>query len=117
MILDFTAILGKEDIPREKVHIEQWGGEVLMAGIRADQRVAIQSDYKDSDPSDDMLAFKKKVLKVSLINEDGTPLLKTDEDVDAFFNKSADAIDKIFQHAAILCGFTTDDGEDDAGNE
>jgi hypothetical protein len=107
-LLTRQQILEAMDIKTEKVSVPEWGGDVLVTTISAEKRDAIQNILLKDPKKVSMVSVEKmKVLLCSfaIVDQDGKQLF-TEEDVDALYQKSSIALDRVFQAAEKLNSIT-----------
>ena len=81
-ILTATDIASVQDLKRETFPAPEWGGELLLQELSAKQREQLLTWLRglpDDDPSAFTHGYRERVLAMSLINEDGTPLFPDTE--------------------------------------
>jgi hypothetical protein len=95
-LLTRAAILEADDLPRERVPVPEWGGEVLVARLAGSARFAFHQ-YQAGLPTDsfDHVAH---LVALTVVDEDGVRLF-TEEDVKALNEKSAAALLRVFRAA------------------
>jgi hypothetical protein len=109
-LLTKDAILKAEDIKTKTVTIEEWGGDVMIKGMTA-ERHAIFEDLQRGQKKNDALAYYAASI---LINEDGSPLFDSVEDIKALNGKSNTALIKILTAGMELNGIGEEDFEEEA---
>lgn len=122
-ILSKDAIFAAADTPTETVHVEEWGGDVIVRGLTAAGRDAfeasIQKREKDKRGKErvktDLTNFRAKLVVLCLVDEAGNRLLSNDDAV-ALGNKSAAAVNQVFDVARRLSGMSQEDVEEMEGN-
>lgn len=110
MALDRLSILTHDDRQLELVPVPEWGGEVYVRGITADERDAWELSMAEAKPG------KSKVMRASLValatcDETGAPLF-TRADVADLGAKAAGPVDRIFEVATRLARIGKKDVED-----
>lgn len=120
-MLTREAILAKKDLRREKVHVQEWGGDVWVRELTGGERARYEAGFTDTVAGDiknqdirqrakrfeDMRA---KVIAMATVNQDGTRIFK-DEDVGEINELSGAALDKLASVIMRLSGYTTDEQE------
>lgn len=123
-VLTSAEILGANDIKREYVTVKEWGGDVLVRGMTADERdewevralnVNVGDDGKVKYAYNNRQAVRSWMCAKCIISEDGTRMF-SDAEMLKLGNKSADALDKVFTVARRLSGLTRDDLAELEGN-
>lgn len=112
-MLTKEAILTADDLPREKVNVPQWGGDVWVRALTAQEAtefgLAITEDGKDNSNCQAELAVK------TIVNEEGVRLFN-DGDAIALGNKSRIAVNTVFEIAQRLSGLDAETVEVLEGN-
>lgn len=108
------AILAKQDIPVREVFIAEWDTHVRVKGLNARER----DDYESSimtgkGKNRDVLTrnMRAKLIVRSVVDELNKPLF-AERDVEALGEKSAAALEKIFDVARELSGLSENDMEE-----
>ena len=117
-MLDREAILAKNDLKTEVVKIPEWDDEVTVRTLTGKARDEFESALQDATRAGgkiDMRGLKARLVVCSVCDAEGK-LLFSIEDIPTLNEKSAAAIDRIFQVAQRLSGFTAEDVEELAGN-
>lgn len=99
MGLSKEQILSASDLPREKVSVPEWGGDVfvrVMTGTERDKLISNCDSYR--------------LLSITLCDEEGKRLF-TDTDVEALSAKSFKVIDNLVQVALRINKLAPDDRE------
>jgi hypothetical protein len=111
MILSRTQILSAHDIGTLTVPVPEWGGDVIVRGMSGTERDAFEASVvsmRNGDTAVDMRNVRAKLVATCVIGEDGKRLF-TDEDVTELGEKSASAINRVFEVAQRLSGLTKED--------
>jgi len=117
-VLDKKAFLNSDDLPREEVEVEQWGGSVwvrTLTGTERDQFEASCIKSKGKNSGVNMENIRARLCVLTICNETGERLFDA-RDIDALGKKSAMCLDLIFSVAQKLNGLGVDDVESLAGN-
>lgn len=117
-MLTREAILSANDLARESLTVPEWGGDVWVRTLTAAERDTWEQQVRDQ--TDDSGAVGQRRLKsmlavLTVVDNDGARLF-ADDDVEALDEKSAAAVDRIWQVACRLNGLTDGDVEELAGN-
>lgn len=108
-MLTKDAILNADDIKRELVAVPEWGGEVYVQTLTGRQRDLFEQRLVDQKAGEVTLDNIRATLAVwSVVDEDGGRVFD-DSDIPALGDKSAAALDRIFDVAQRLSGLTDDD--------
>jgi hypothetical protein len=115
MRLSKEDILKAEDRATEEVEVPEWGGSVLVLGMTGRERDAYEVSLRDLRTGqrrpDALNNVRAKIVARCVVDDDGNRLF-TDADVAALGEKSAAAIDRVFDVAARLSGLSDEDQED-----
>jgi len=103
-LLTKDAILKAKDIKTKRVYIEEWGGDVLIKNMTA-QRHAIFEDLQKQQGDNEALAYFAASI---IINEDGSPMFDSVDDIKALNDKSNTALIKILTAGMELNGIAGD---------
>jgi hypothetical protein len=117
-ILTREQILGADDITRETVSVPEWGGEVIVALMTADDRDYWESRYVDlgtGQRRDDVTQYTVPLVALTVVDEQGNRLFGPD-DVAALGRKSSEALKRVWLAAMRINGLGADDVEEMAGN-
>lgn len=100
------AILAANDLPTEVVSVPEWGGEVIVRGMRGIDRDAFETalfkgegDEKRFSPEN----IRARLVAACAVDDKGAPLFTTD-DVAALGQRSAIALDRVYDVAQRLSG-------------
>jgi len=110
-ILSRDEILKVQDLKTEEVQVPEWGGSVLvraMTGTERDnyeQTIVVQ---KGKDTRVNMRNARAKLVALSVVDEQGRRLF-SDADISALGNKSAAALQRVFDVATRLSGISDQD--------
>lgn len=119
-MLDKKAILNSDDLPREEVEVERWGGSVWVRTLTGTERDEFEQSCIKSKGSGkgrdvNMVNIRARLCVLTLCNEKGERLFDA-RDIDALGKKSAMCLDLIFSVAQKLNGLGNEDVEDLAKN-
>ena len=104
--LNRESILGARDIKKIKVDVPEWGGSIYIAPLTVGQRDKMLSDLREGGEGD--VALLRMLLFISTVQDAEGNLLFTKEDIPELENKSATAIDRIFNATEELAAVTED---------
>jgi hypothetical protein len=107
--LTLEDVLAVEDLPVENVEVAQWGGFIGVRSLRADYKSEIERQFSKKRPGDDPAAFRRALLKATLVNPDKSNFLPTDEAATLFMQKNAEAVEVLVEKAMALNGFREKD--------
>ncbi len=106
-ILTKEAILAADDLPREVVHVPEWGGDVYVRTMSGTDRDAFETSLiARSDihaGTSRMDNVRARLVALTLCDTDGVRLID-DADIVALGRKSARALDRVFAVAQRLNG-------------
>jgi hypothetical protein len=113
-ILTRDQILAADDIKRETVPVPGWGGEVIVRGLTGKERDIYEASVmriKGTDTQLVMANARAKLVALSVIDEAGQRIFD-DADVAALGQKSAEALQRVYDVAARLSGLSKSDLDD-----
>lgn len=108
------AILDAQDVQFEEVPVPEWGGVVRVKGLTGKERDALESSMiqgKGKKASVNLANLRAKLTAQACVDEAGNRIF-SDEDVAALGNKSAAALQRVFEAAQRLSGLSDDDVEE-----
>ena len=114
MPLTRDQILQAKDIQTEEVAVPEWGGAVLVRGLTGEERDGYEASIMSLRGTDAQLNLRNaraKLVVKSVVDADGARLF-SDQDVAALSNKSAAALQRVFEVAQRLSGLTANDVEE-----
>ena len=117
-LLTRDAILQAQDLPTEQVHVPQWGGDVLVRALTGAERDRFEQsivEQRGKNTRMNLQNIRAKLVALTVVDEQGNRIFK-DEDVKWLGNKSAAALDRIFEVAQRLSGLRDEDVEELAKN-
>ncbi len=110
-LLTREQILQAQDIKTESVPVPEWGGEVLVRGMTGQERDAYEATIvrlNGTNPQMNLVNARAKLVARTVVDEQGARLF-SDEDVKALAQKSAAALQRVYDKATHLCGLTQQD--------
>lgn len=113
-LLSKDAILGAEDLITEDVEVPEWGGTVrvrMMTGAERDAFEESLSRTKGKSVKTNLANLRARLVAKTVVNEQGKRLF-TDAEAGVLGQKSAAALDRVFEAARRLNGMTEQDVED-----
>lgn len=113
-VLSRADILGADDRPTKRIHIPEWGGDVIIRTITARERDQFEQSLfvqKGNDIIRNADNMRSKLCSLVLVDEDGKNLFSFDEAA-KLGQKSAAIIARLFDEAQKLNGITKEDRED-----
>jgi len=109
-LLSAAQILAATDLKYADVDMPEWGGIVRIRVLTGRERNTLERETTGSDGKVTPL-FREKLLVRCLCDESNKPLFQP-EQVSALSEKNGVAINKVFEAAMRLNGFTKDTVED-----
>lgn len=110
-MLNREAILGADDLTRERVDVPEWGGEVYVAMLTGRDRDAFEAGCQNDDGSKNWVNVRARLAVRCIVDEQGQRIF-SDADAEALGRKSAAALARVFDVAARLNHLTEKDLED-----
>ena len=117
-LLTRDEILGASDIKTEDVHVPEWGGTVRVKGLTAAQRDRFENasiSQRGRSVDLNLANIRARLAAMSIVDETGATIF-TDADIRALGDKSAAALDRVFEACSRLNGIGEDDIEELAKN-
>jgi len=115
MVLSKEQILQADDLKTETVEVPEWDGEVLLRELRGRERDAFEEGSMDKQRNVTMTNMRARLVALSAINEEGERLFSAKE-ANELGNKSATALNRLFEVCCRLSGITSDDVDKLEGN-
>lgn len=126
VILGREQILAAEDLEKELVTVEAWGGSVYVRALTGAERDAFEASLvnervvrrgrkSETTRETNLANLRARLCALTMCDEEGNRLF-SDADVRELGKKSASALNKVFEVAQRLSGLTDDDVEELAGN-
>lgn len=110
--LHINDILTVEDKTFEKVEIPEWNGFVFIRVMSAKERSEVEDIYmRVSELKKDTGKFRKELLKRTLCNSKGEPIITDEAIAEHMMGKSALVIERLFETACVVNGFRERDVE------
>ena len=105
-VLSRSDILKADDLIRELVAVPEWGGDVFVRAMSGAERDAFEASIvvtRGKDTSMNMSNIRAKLAVLTICDEIGRQLFE-DEDIQALGQKSAAALQRVFEVAQKLSG-------------
>ena len=119
VMLDRSAILEAKDSKTESVEVPDWGGSVNVKGLTGNERDSWEQRLVDARKGNtgkiDIRLLKVRFVIACCINGEGVKLFN-DSDAEALNQKSAKAIQIIYDVGQRLSGLSNEEAEKIAGN-
>lgn len=112
--LTCEEILTAPDLVYEDVSVPEWGGTVRVRGLTGTERDALEGsivEQRGKKTSVNMTNLRAKLIVNAVVDGDGKRVF-TSKDVDALGQKSAQALQRVFEVAQRLSGLSSDDVEE-----
>ncbi len=110
-MLSKDEILNAEDTKVETVDVPEWGGQVKVKCMTGSERDEFETSIIGKDGERNMSNIRAKLLIYTIIDDDGNRMFTT-ADVKALGDKSAAALDRVFDVAKRLSKIGEDDIEE-----
>ncbi len=116
-LLTKEQIWAADDLKWEDVQVPEWGGAVRVKTLTGAERDQYEADSVKMEGNRRKMVgnLRARLVALCVINEDGTPMF-TRADVMKLGQKSAPALDRVFEVAARLNAMSDEDMDDLAGN-
>ena len=117
-LLTRDAILQAQDLPTERVVVPEWNGEVLVRALTGAERDAFEQsivEQRGKSTRMNLQNLRAKLVALTVVDEEGKRLF-SDEDAKLLGQKSAAALNRIFEVAQRLSGLRPEDVEELTGN-
>lgn len=106
MILTKDDILKADDIHKELVSVPEWGGDVYVRGMTGAERDKFEAgivQMRGTERTLNMSNIRAKMASLTICDEQGKRLFN-DADIAKLAEKSANALQRVFQVAQKLSG-------------
>ena len=114
-VLDRNAILEAKDLPTETVDVPEWGGQVIVRTLTGEERDQYETSmFEIVGEGSKRTAITKleniraTLVALTIVDEEGQRMF-TRDDIVALGNKSAAALDRIYEVARTLSGLSEED--------
>lgn len=101
VILTKDAILAADDLPKERVNVPEWGGDVYVRTMTGTDRDAFEASLIGKDGR--LENVRARLVSLTICSESGDRLF-TDDEISSLGNKSAKALDRLFAVSQRLNG-------------
>ncbi len=119
MILNRQQIIDADDFKHEDVPVPEWGGDVRVATISANERDAFEKSITVERENGKVETLREtiraRLCAATIVDEDDNKLF-TQDDIDVLGAKSAKAVDRVFEVAKRLNGIGEADVKELEGN-
>jgi hypothetical protein len=113
-LLTRDEILAVDDLLSEDVPVPEWGGTVRVRGLTGLERDKFESahvKYRGRKTDVNMVNIRARLVSLTVVDGDGKRMF-TNEDVRALGQKSAVALQRVFDVAQRLSGMSAEDLEE-----
>ena len=109
-ILNRKAILDSEDLKTEEIFIPEWNGSVFVRTLTGQERDEFEeSMFRGKERKEaNFRNLRARLVALTVVDEAGKRLFNLD-DMEILGRKSSRALDRIFDVAQRLAGFTGED--------
>jgi len=110
-MLNREQILKADDIKTEEVQVPEWGGSVLvrgMTGAERDRYEAAVVEQNGKNTKVNMRNARARLMTMTVVDEKGNKLF-TQADIETLGQKSAAALQRVFEVATRLAGIGDED--------
>jgi hypothetical protein len=112
-MLSAEDILKPSKLKAVRVAVPEWGGEVYVAQLRADERDQLESDWLEARTGESMVGFRAFITAGCLCDAERTFLFPEPAKVfKQLGRKDATGVNRVFTKACELNGFTKEDQEE-----
>lgn len=113
-LLTRDDILRAKDLKHEDVEVPEWGGTVRVRGLRGVERDEFESSIVVTNPDGttrvESKSMRARLCSLTVVGENDVRLFTAD-DVAALGQKSASALERVFDVAMRLAGMSKDEVE------
>lgn len=113
-LLTRDAILQAQDLPTEDVEVPEWGGTVRVRALTGAERDAFEQsivEQKGKSTKMNLQNLRAKLVALTVVDEEGNRIFN-DADAKLLGQKSALALNRVFEVAQKLSGLTPADVEE-----
>jgi len=107
-MLSRDAILSSDDLPRERVDVPEWGGEVFVRTLTGTERDEFEQSMQGKKDKINLDNVRARFAVLTICDEQGTRIFNA-ADAAKLGSKSAAALDRVFAVAQRLNGFSNED--------
>ena len=118
LLLTRDAILQAQDLQYEDVDVPEWGGTVRVRTLTGRERDAFEQsvvEQKGKNTKTNLRNIRAKLVALTVIDGEGKRMFNT-SDIELLGEKSANALDRLFDAARRLSGLRDEDVEELAKN-
>lgn len=111
-LLSKAQILAADDLVTEDLDVPEWGGTVRLCTLTGEQRDEFESSQveinKKGQPKQNMANLRARLVALVVVDENGNPAFSK-YDIPDLGRKSAKALDRVFEKASDMNGFSEED--------
>lgn len=112
-MLSKDAIIAVQDTKIERVEVPEWGGHVYVRGLTARERDEFETSTvkmnKKGQREDNLENFRARFVSLVMVDDKGARLFTNRAEVSMLGNKSAAALQRVFNKGQELNGMSDDD--------
>lgn len=101
-------ILATDDAHREVVTCPEWGTDVLVVSMSAEERSDVEKRWGKKDVASDPGGFRTDVLERTLKKQDLTPFA-TPEQIKLLMKKNGGPVERLFEKGCKISGLSKED--------
>lgn len=109
--LNRETILNANDIKTEEVNVPEWGGAVLVKSLTGAEKDRYEQSIYSVKDGANYNNIRSKLVALCICDEELKPVFQS-ADIDALGQKSAAALDRVFQAAQKLSALSASDVEE-----
>jgi len=113
-LLTRDAILQAQDLPTQDVEVPEWGGTVRVRALTGAERDAFEQsivEQRGKSTRMNLQNVRAKLVALTVVDENGNRIF-SDADAKLLGQKSAAALNRVFEVAQKLSGITPEDVEE-----
>lgn len=117
-LLTKQQILTAKDIETKDIDVPEWGGKVRIRGLNGAERDEFEQsmvERRGKRYEANLRNARARLVSLSVVDDSGSRIF-TDADVNALGNKSASALNRVYESARDLSGLTEADVDELAEN-
>lgn len=110
--LTLEQILSADDLKRERVDVNEWGGYVYVRTLTGTERDRFETQVfseRGKDNAQNRANFRAHMCALVMVNDDGKKIVASKEDIAALGKKSCAALQRVFDVSQRLNGITPAD--------
>lgn len=111
-LLNKSQILAADDLVTEDIEVPEWGGTVRIKTLTGEQRDEFESSQveinKKGQPKQNMANLRARLVSLVVVDDEGKEMFSK-YDIPDLGRKSAKALDRVFEKASEMNGFSEED--------